>query len=136
MSERPAARMKSKAPNEMPFSACCTKTSGVRASLARVGHARDLVDDRVDGVAALHGHLTDVHVLYRVMRVLVELERAARAVELDALERRDEGVLVRGVALGRLEREVERGHAVPCLQREDVGQEVVLLLISVDEGFV
>ena len=70
------------------------------------------------------------------MGVLVELEVAARALELHALERGDERVLVRSVSLGRLKRELERGHAVPRLEREDVGQEVVLLLVGVDEGLV
>src|SRR5690348_14245368 len=107
MSDRPAARMNSKAPNESPFSACCSASSNVtRRSLTRVGHPADLVADRVHGHAVRRLHLAHVHVLDRVMGVLVELERAARAVELHRLERGDELLLVRGVALRRLEGKV------------------------------
>src|SRR6266568_3113569 len=98
MRDRPAARMNSKAPNESPFSACWSASSNVtRGSLARVGHPADLVTDRVHGHAAGRFHLAHVHVLDRVVGVLVELERAARAVELHGLERADELQLVRGV---------------------------------------
>src|SRR5205085_10610369 len=109
MSESPAARMNSKAPNEIPFSACCSALSNVtRGSLARVGHPADLVTDRVDGLAVRGLHLAHVHVLDRVVGGRVELERAARAVELGGLEGRDELLLVGGVALGGLQGEVQR----------------------------
>src|SRR2546428_8643807 len=81
-SAAPAARMKSQAPNERPFSACWNRSSGLTArSLPRIGHLRDLVHDRVHGLAALRLHLADVHVLDRVVCGLVEREVAARALE-------------------------------------------------------
>src|SRR5256885_7169016 len=99
MRGRPAARMNSKAPNESPFSACCSASSNVtRGSLARVGHPADLVADRVDGLAVRGLHLAHVHVLDRIVRGGVELECPARAVELHRLKRRDELLLVGGVA--------------------------------------
>src|SRR5437763_4509945 len=120
INDRPAARMKSKAPNEMPFSACCTKASGLIPErlrrLSGIRHASDLVDDGVHRLAVLHRDLADVDVLDDVVRGLVELEVAARTLELDALERRDERVLVRRVALRRLEGDVHSGHAVPGLK--------------------
>src|SRR6266536_2270458 len=114
MRERPAARMNSKAPKENPFSACCSASWNVtQGSLARVGHPADLVADRVHRLP-VHGlHFADVHVLDRVVGVLVELEGATRAVELHALERGDELLLVRAVAVRLLERLVQRAHAVP-----------------------
>src|SRR5205823_13982996 len=113
MSDRPAARMNSKAPNESPFSACCSASSTVtRGSLARVGHPADLVADRVDGLAVHRLHLADVHVLDRVMGVLVELERAARALELHGLERGDELLLVGRVAIRLLQRLVQCAHPI------------------------
>src|SRR3989475_6252859 len=136
-SDSPAARMKSKAPNERPFSACWNRSSGLTPrSLPRVCHLRDLVDDRVHGLAALRLHLADVHVLNRVVRGLVEGEVAARALERDVLEGLHETILVRGVTADLLERLVERFHPVVRLHREDVRQERVLPLVIADELLV
>src|SRR5256712_11939109 len=86
-SAAPAARMKSKAPNERPFSACWTRSSRLTPrSLPRVGHLRDLVKDRVHGLPARRLHLAKVDVLDRVVRRLVEREIAARALERDVPE--------------------------------------------------
>src|SRR3989441_8634083 len=93
--EGPAARMKSKAPNERPFSACWNRSSGLTPrSLPRVGHLGDLVEDGVHRLAALRFHLAEVDVLDRVVGGLVKGEVAARALERNILERLDELVLV------------------------------------------
>src|SRR5438093_4203433 len=129
--------MKSKAPNERPFSACWNRSSGLTPrSLPRVGHLRDLVKDRVHGLPARRLHLAKVDVLDRVVRGLVEREIAARALERDVLECLREFVLVRGVATELLERLIECAHAVVLLHREDVRKQRILLLEVRDELLV
>src|SRR2546425_13218010 len=105
MRDSPAARMKSKAPNEMPFSACSSASSGLIGPsrlFPGILHAGDLVGDHVRRLPVLYLHLADVHVLDRIVGVLVEREVAARALEGDVLERTDEAVLVLGGATGLL----------------------------------
>src|SRR5439155_17832657 len=136
-SERPEARMKSKAPNDRPFSACWKTSSKLtRRSLPRVGHLGDLVADRVHRLPVLGLHLADVDVLDRVVGCLIEREVAARALEAHVLEGLDEFVLVGGIATDRLEGFVERAHAVVLLDREDVWEQGVLLLKVGDELLV
>src|SRR5256885_13343860 len=97
--------MKSKAPNERPFSACWNRSSGVTPrSLPRVSHLRDLVEDRVHGLPARRLHLAKVDVLDRVVRRLVEREVTTRTLEGDVLESLGEMVLVRRVAAELLQR--------------------------------
>src|SRR5207253_9758067 len=118
-SERPDARMKSKAPNESPFSACWNTSSRLtRRSLPRVGHLGDLVADRVHRLAVLRLDLADVDVLDRVVGALVEREVPARALKVHILERFDELVLVGAVAAELPQGLVERVHAVALLHGE------------------
>src|SRR5438045_8856598 len=97
--------MKSKAPNERPFSACWNTSSALTpGSLPRVGHLRDLVGNRVHRLTVLRLDLAEVDVLDRVVGRLVERKVAARALERDVLERLGGRVLVGGCAAPRPQR--------------------------------
>src|SRR5947208_7775885 len=83
--------MKSKAPNERPFSACSNSSSGLTPrSLPGVGHLGDLVADRVHGLAVLRLHLADVDVLDRVMGALDEHELSPRSLKQHISETRED----------------------------------------------
>ena len=70
------------------------------------------------------------------MGALVEREVSARALEAHVLERLHELVLVRRVSTERLQRLIERAHAVVLLHREDVRKQRVRLLEVGDEFLV
>src|SRR5438309_1761758 len=89
MRDSPAARMKSKAPNEMPFSACRNASSGLIGPwrlFPWILHAGDLVADHVDRLPAYDLHLTEVHVLDRL-----RLELRDERQEVVVAERRLQG---------------------------------------------
>src|SRR5512134_242137 len=79
---------------------------GVRNSVER--HVYELVADLLDAA--------NVDRLHHVARLGVDRHRAARAFPLQALRRRDHRLAV-GVALGLLQRLVDRVHAVVAADR-------------------
>src|SRR3954465_9653218 len=92
----------------------------LHAFLDRVLDVLDLVDLDVHQPAAHLVDAADVHGLHDVARLRVDRYRAARALPLHALRRRDERLAV-GLAAGLLQRLVDQVHAVPAAHAEEVG---------------
>src|SRR5215472_18910058 len=90
------------------------------ARARRILDVLDLVERDVDELAADLLHPPDIDGLHHVAGIGVDRHRSARAVPLQPLGRRDQGIAV-GVAARLLERLVDGMYAVIAADREEVG---------------
>src|SRR5258706_6091000 len=141
-SVRPAANRNSIKPNCRPFSACSrtrTTTPLLHRAVLDVGVAA-VLEDRAHGLVD-EAHLrvladhAQVVVLDRVL-VAVELEGAARRLELGRLQRAAHRLLVVQPALGLAHCGIDEQRGVVALRSEHRGQPLVLLLEFGDEFLV